>query len=97
MPCPAATAHPRSWAAAPETPALQVGTGHLVPCRNTHEYGKFHPKTPPDPQPPYTEHTESVQTALEERLAASGNDPPIAAAEHQACMAVLAVTQGWGY
>lgn len=48
---PVATACPYFWAAAPETPALQMGTRRPVPCLNTHKYGKLSHKTLPDPQP----------------------------------------------
>lgn len=95
---PAAMAPSCFWAAAPETPALQMGTRHRVPGLNTQEHGKFSHKTPPDLQPLRTEHTESAQTALKQQLrAAIGNDPPIPTAKHQSCVAVLALTLDWGY
>lgn len=94
---PVATALPCFWAAAPETPALQMGTRNPVPCLNTRKYGKFHHKNPPDPQSLCTEHTESAQAALKQLLAASGNDPRIPTAKHQSCVAVLVVTQDRGY
>jgi len=94
---PAATACPCFWAAAPESPALQMGTRHPDPCLNTHNYGKLGHKTPPIPQAHCTEHTKSAQTALEQLSAASGNDPPTPTAKCQSCVAALAVTQDGGY
>lgn len=84
---PLATAPPCFYAAAPETPALQMGTRCPVVFLNPPKYGNFGHKTPPDPQPLCTEHTKRVQTALKQLLAASRKDPliPVAKCQSYGC------------
>lgn len=92
---PVAMGHLCFWAAVPETLALQVGMRCPVPCLNTCN-GKFGCKTPADPPPLCTKHTESAQTALKQLLVPSGNDLLTPTVRHQSCAALLAVAQDWG-